>query len=159
MKHLPKHLRARWRYLGVALETWPDASFDRRDFQRTVWYAAQNLLGDAGSADLDLTVLRFELGDGAGTAVVRTRRDSVTRARATLACVTAVGDESVGIRIRGVSGTVSGCEEKYIRRQREPSDQRDVVFDDGDARAVVRDGKVDVHTGDTYTGATTLDLQ
>jgi len=59
---------------GVAIETWPDAAFGRRDFQRELWYAAQNLFGDAGSADLDMTVLRFDLTDGEGAAVVRTRR-------------------------------------------------------------------------------------
>ena len=82
MKHLPKHLRQRWRYLGVAIEAWPDASVDRRAFQREAWYAAQNLLGDAGSADVDLTVLRFELSDCEGVAVVRTRRGAERRARA-----------------------------------------------------------------------------
>ena len=51
VKHLPKYLRPRWRYLAVELESWPDADVDRRSFQRELWFAAQNLLGDAGSAD------------------------------------------------------------------------------------------------------------
>ena len=159
MKHLPKHLRPRWRYLGVAVETWPDADFDRRAFQREAWYAAQNLLGDAGSADLDLSVLRFELADGEGVAVVRTRRGEEDRARAALACVTDVDGAPVGVRVRGTSGTVRACEEKYIRRRREPPDQRHVVFEDAETTAVVRDGSVDVRTDDAFAGATTLDLQ
>ena len=159
MKHLPKHLRQRWRYLGVAIETWPDAAFGRRDFQRELWYAAQNLFGDAGSADLDMTVLRFDLTDGEGAAVVRTRRGEESRSRAALACLTAVDGDPVGIRVRGVSGTVRACEENYIHRRREPLDQRDVAFEDAEEPAVVRDGKVDVRTPKDYSGATTLDLE
>lgn len=159
MKHLPKHLRQRWRYLGVAIETWPDAAFGRREFQRELWYAAQNLLGDVGSSDVDLTVLRFELSDGDGVAVVRTRRGEEDRARAALACVTDVDGNPVGIRVRGVSGTVRACEENYIHRRREPPNQRHVTFENAEEPAVVRDGKVDVHTADRYSGATTLDLQ
>ena len=159
MKHLPKHLRQRWRYLGVAIETWPDVAFGRRAFQRELWYAAQNLLGDAGSADLDLTVLRFELDDGEGVAVVRTRRGDEARSRAALACLTDVDGNPVGLRVRGVSGTVRACEENYIRRRPESPDQRHVAFGDAEAPAVVRDGAADVRTTDGYSGATTLDFQ
>ncbi len=115
MKHLPKHLRPRWRYLAVAVETRPGASLDRSDFQRAVWYAAGNLLGDAGSADADLRVLRFSFDSGAGegTAAVRARHGEVRPARAALACVTEVGGESVGVHVRGVSGTLRGCTAKY----------------------------------------------
>jgi ribonuclease P/MRP protein subunit POP5 len=45
MKHLPKHLRPRWRYLGITVESWPDAEIDRESFQRNLWYSAGNLLG------------------------------------------------------------------------------------------------------------------
>ncbi|MFC6754912.1 ribonuclease P, partial [Halorubrum tibetense] len=36
MKHLPKHLRPRWRYLALGIEAWPDADVDRRAFQRAL---------------------------------------------------------------------------------------------------------------------------
>ena len=159
MKHLPKHLRQRWRYLGVRIETWPDVAFGRRDFQRELWYAAQNLLGDGGSANVDLTVLRFELEAGDGIAVVRTRRGEESSARAALACLSEVEGNPIGLRVAGVSGTVRACEEKYIRRRRESPDQRHVAFEQTEEPAVVRDGKVDVHTTEDYSGATTLDLQ
>jgi len=48
MKHLPKHIRPRWRYLAVEIEAAPDADIDRGAFQRALWYAAGNLLGDVG---------------------------------------------------------------------------------------------------------------
>jgi len=158
VKHLPKHLRPRWRYLAVGVETWPDAEIDRGDFQRRLWYAAQNLLGDTGSAEVDLRVLRFELADGWGQAVIRARRGDVDRARAALACIDAVDGQDVGLRVRGVSGTVRACEEKYIHPRPETTEDRAVAFADGQRRAVRRSDRVDVALDDGFTGATDLDI-
>jgi ribonuclease P/MRP protein subunit POP5 len=158
MKHLPKYLQPRYRYLAVGLETWPDAEVDRRRFQRETWAAARGLLGDLGSAELDLQVLRFEHGDGTGEAIVRTRRDAVDRARAVLACVECIDGEPVGVHVRGVSGTVRACTERYLGRQPEETEQRYVVFDDAERRAVVRGERADVDVGGAYAGATTLEL-
>jgi ribonuclease P/MRP protein subunit POP5 len=158
VKHLPKHLQPRWRYLAVGLEAWPDAGIGRRAFQREVWFAAQNLVGDAGSAEADLSVVRFAFEEGAGHAIVRARRGEVDRARAALACLDAVEGSEVGVRVRGVSGTVRACEEKYIRSPPEPTDQRNVVFENAERRAVGRDGRIDVRADDAFVGATELDL-
>ena len=114
MKHLPKHLRPRWRYLAVQLEGRPDAELTRGRFQRELWFAAQNLLGDVGSAELDLRVFRFDFADGEGHAVVRTRRDEDGRARAVLACLDVVDGHELGVRVAGASGTVRACEETFL---------------------------------------------
>ncbi|MFC6976109.1 Rpp14/Pop5 family protein [Halomicroarcula sp. GCM10025709] len=159
MKHLPKHLRPRWRYLAVGIESWPDAEIDRRSFQRSVWYAAQNLLGDVGSAAADMNVVEFAFGDGAGHAIVRVRRAQVDEARAALAALGDIDGAQVGIRVRGTSGTMRACEEKYIRGPAEPSGQRQVVFEDVTRDAVVRGRRVDVRTNHAFAGATELDLQ
>jgi len=158
VKHLPKHLRPRWRYLAVELEGWPDADLARGDFQRALWFAAQNLVGDTGSADLDLTVVGFAFEGGDGHATVRTRRGEVDRARAVVACVHGVEDHELGVRVAGVSGTVRACEEKYIRGRPERTDQRTVSFEDADRPAVERGGRVDVRTNEAFVGATDLDL-
>ncbi|MFC6991191.1 Rpp14/Pop5 family protein [Haladaptatus sp. GCM10025707] len=159
MKHLPKHIRPRWRYLAVHLETWPDARLDRGTFQRHVWYAAQNLHGDPGGADLDMKVIRFAFDDGIGHAIVRTRRGEEDRARAALACLHEIDGESVGVRVAGISGTVRACEEKYIGRRRVKPTQRKVVFAGADATAVERGSRVDVRLDGAFVGATELDLE
>ncbi|MFB6136014.1 MAG: Rpp14/Pop5 family protein [Halobacteriaceae archaeon] len=159
MKHLPKHLRPRWRYLAVGLETWPDAAFGRRDFQGALWHAGRALLGDPGSADADLRVLSFDLADGYGEAVVRVRRGTVDPARAAVACVADVDGHPVRVRVRGVSGTVRACEEKYMGGPTETPDENRVVFRNADRRAVVRDGLVDVEIDGRFTGATRLDIE
>ena len=114
MKHLPKHLRPRWRYLAVGLSGPESATLDRGTFQRECWFAAQNLVGDAGSAAIDLRVVDFDFQGGDGHAVVRTRRDEVTRSRAVLTCLDEIDGVELGVRIRGVSGTVRACTEKFL---------------------------------------------
>ncbi|ELZ85699.1 RNaseP subunit 14 [Haloferax elongans ATCC BAA-1513] len=159
MKHLPKHLRPRWRYLAVEVETWPDASLNRGTFQRELWYAAQNLFGDAGSADADLTVLGFDSDDCVAETIVRARRGHVDEARAALACIDDIGGDPVGVRVRGVSGTVRACSERYLHGRAGFSEQRDVVFENESRTATVRDSLLDVSGPDGFTGATQLDLE
>jgi ribonuclease P/MRP protein subunit POP5 len=181
VKHLPKHLRPRWRYLAVELESPPDATFDRETLQRALWYAAGNLLGDPGSADADLSVVRFRRGgsgeerdegerpgsDRSGeragsaeaTAVVRVRRDEVGRGRAVVACVDAVAGAPVRTRVRGVSGTVRAGEEKYLNAPRAETRDRTVAFAGADRRALARGRRVDVELADGHAGATDLDYR
>lgn len=159
MSSLPKHLRNRWRYLAVGIETWPDVELDRRTVQAAMWESIQALLGDVGSARADPRLLRFEYDDGQGQAVVRVRREEVETARAGLACIDRLDGRAVGVVVRGVSGTVRGCEEKYIRERGEPSCERNVAFADATRTAVVRDDRLDVRTDDGFAGATELDFR
>ena len=156
---LPKHLRPRYRYLAVWIEAWPDADIDRRSFQAALWESSRSLLGDVGSAEADPGVLRFGFASGVGEAVVRTRRDEVGTTRAALACIDAIRGHPVGIFVRGASGTVRACEEKYIGERPESVTERNVAFGSAAREAVVRDGRADVRTDGAYTGATDLDLE
>jgi len=158
MKHLPKHLRPRWRYLAVDIESIPDAEFDRGDFQRALWYAAGNLLGDAGSADADLTVYGFSFADGVGEAVVRTRREETAAARAAVACVDSVADHEVALVVRGISGTVRACEESYLRDRDPDSTEQHVAFADDRRPAIRREDIAEISLPDGFVAATELDL-
>lgn len=159
MRHLPKSLRPRYRYLAVEVETWPDASFDERDFQRSLWFAAQNLLGDPGSADADLRVLDSGFYRGGGWAIVRVRRDEVESARAALACVDAVRDDPVRVGVRGVSGTIRAAEEKYKGGPPEATREETVVFRGCERSAIVGDGRVAVDLDGNFVGATPDDCE
>jgi ribonuclease P/MRP protein subunit POP5 len=158
MKHLPKHLRPRWRYLAVEFEAWPDADLARGDVQRAVWFAAGNLLGDPGSADADLRIVDYEYADGAGEALVRVRRGEVERARAALACVSAVDDHPVRVAVRGVSGTMRAAEEGCLGRTAAPSRENDVAFGGDTHAGVARGDRVDVESGG-WVGATRRDCE
>jgi ribonuclease P/MRP protein subunit POP5 len=159
MKHLPKHHQPRWRYLAVAIETWPEAEVGRRAFQRELWYAGQNLLGDPGGADTDLQVIRFSLSEGEGGAIVRARRGEVEAARAALACVDEVDGHPVGLRVSGVSGTVDACSENYLGGGTGISTQSDVTVEGADCPAWRRDGALDVRGPNGFIGATVCDFE
>jgi len=159
MKHLPKHLRPRYRYLAIGIESWPDATFDRRAVQREIWNETRALLGDPGSAAVDPTVLRFDREGADALAIVKVRRDTVDEARAALACIDAVDGDPVGLRVRGASGTVRACEEKYLGGPPEPSEERTVVYQRQEHTAIVRSPRVDVQTGAGFLGATESDCE
>jgi ribonuclease P/MRP protein subunit POP5 len=174
VRALPKHLRPRWRYFGVEIETRPDARIDRRAFQAALWDAARGLLGDPGSADCNLTVVRFRFDretGGMGTAIVRVRRKEISRGRAALACVRAVDGQPVGLAVRGTSGTIRACADKHCRDHRGRSDtpsgpgaEQSVRFPAADGSTTDRPavgkpgGRVDVRTDEGFVGATILDL-
>ncbi len=143
----------------MGIEAWPDADLDRRGFQRALWYAAGNLLGDAGSADAGLELLSFSVADGEGEAVVRVRHGHVDESRAAVASVSEVDGDPIGIRVRGISGTVRACEERYMGRAVGQSVRRDVAFEDAERTAVVREDAYDVRTGSEYVGATAFDIE
>lgn len=118
MKHLPKHLRPRYRYLAVELSVEAAVMVDRETFQRALWRETRALYGDAGSATIDPRVIRFDLEDGDGTTIVRTRRDETDRARAAIACIETIDGAALGLRIVGTSGTVRGCSEQFTQTDR-----------------------------------------
>ncbi|MFW6449312.1 MAG: Rpp14/Pop5 family protein [Halobacteriota archaeon] len=154
----PKHLRPRWRYLGVAIEANPGELPDREMFQAALWNELRGLLGDVGSARLDAEVVRFRQVAGGCEAVVRVARDGVREARAVLATLDRVDDRSVGLTVRGVSGTIRACEENYLGAAGEPASHDIVTFDGVESEATVRGEAVDLHRGATPVGATTLDI-
>lgn len=158
MSPLPKHLRPRFRYLAVSLETWPGVAIDRRVFLDGWTAAVRTLFGDAGVAAVEPRVIRFSFTEGAGEAIVRTRRDAVTNGRAGLAAVSALNGAPVAVCVRGISGTVRGCEEKYLHGSQLPIAERTVAFEGADRPATVRDTRVDVHLEDAFAGATDLDI-
>jgi ribonuclease P/MRP protein subunit POP5 len=136
----------------VRIET-RDEVIDREDFQRAVWYAGQNLLGDPGGADADLSVVRFRFRDRHGAAVVRVRRGETTTGRAAVACVDRVDGTPVGVAVRGVSGTIRACEESYLHADGGVGDERETRSSDGRASR-----PADVQTADGHVGATEAEV-
>ena len=158
MRHLPKHLRPRYRYLAVEIEAWPDADLDREGFQAAVWRATRELLGDATSGAVDLQVLDADFWSGGGQAVVRVRRDRVQPARAALACVDGVAGHPVRVGVRGVGGTVKATERQYWGGPPRVTDTTSVGFREVEWTAQFREDRVDLESGDEFVGATPEEL-
>lgn len=159
MSPLPKHLRPRWRYLAVRIVTWPDAAIDREEFVSVIRASCQSLVGDVGVATAEVAVFEFTFGDGRGAAVVRVPRAAVETARAAIACVDDIGGHPVRLEITGVSGTVRGCEEKYLGRRGEAPYQSRVAFADAMYPAMIYGENVDIMRENAFVGATSLDLE
>jgi ribonuclease P/MRP protein subunit POP5 len=158
MRHLPKHLRPRYRYLAVEVETWPDAEFDRGEFADALGTAARSLLGDAETAAIDLRVVDLELEAGGGSAIVRVRRNTVDRARAAVACVDAVAGQPVRIGVRGVGGTLRATEEQYRGAPPQAQGSETAQFRDQQVEAFDRDDRVDLRIDQAFVGAIPEDL-
>ncbi|MFB6110726.1 MAG: Rpp14/Pop5 family protein [Halodesulfurarchaeum sp.] len=158
MRHLPKHLQPRYRYLAVEIETWADLRVSASSLQDAIRTAARTLLGDAGSAELDLRLIETEIGPGGGAAIVRVRRGAVDRARAALACVESIEDTPVRVGVRGVGGTIRAAEESYMGGPPEPTGSEDVEYGDRTGVARRRADRVDLTLEGTRVGATPQDL-
>ncbi len=144
---LPKSLRPRHRYVFFEVETLPDATFDEHDLRRAVWFEAQNLYGDATSAETRAELIEYDGEDATlGVGVVRCAHDRVEETRAALACLDEVGDgrDPVGVRVVGVSGTLDAGREKYAETPR--TDETTV----DDSHAWVRDGTVELRADDGF---------
>lgn len=159
MSPLPKHLRPRYRYLAIKIETHPDRSLTRQSFQHGIWDSARELIGDAGSARVDLHVMRFRFTNGNGDAIVRTNRATTSEARAAITTLTEINNDPIRVHVKGISGTIQACEEKYLGQDPESVIEQSVVFNNELRAAVVRDTRIDVKIGDGFTGATTLDVE
>ncbi len=159
MKHLPKHLQPRYRYLAVKIESWPDEAVDRSAFESAVRESLTELYGDVGEAGTDLSVVRFRFEEGVGDAIVRTRRGRTDRTRAAIACMSTIDGAPIGLFVAGISGTVRACSEKYIGERPEITSERNVVYGSAQRIAWCRDDRVDIRTDGAFTGATNLDLE
>lgn len=155
----PKHLRQRWRYLAVEIETWATVELQRSSVQSALWRAARELLGDVGSAQVELSVLGFAAANGQAQCVVRTRRGEVSNARAVIACVSSIDDQPVRPYVGGVSGTVRACEEKYLGRDTETIPETPVEIDGIERTGYRRGDRVDIRRDERFLGATTLDIE
>ncbi len=159
MSPLPKHLRPRYRYLAVTIETPPNADLTRPLFQHGIWDRARELIGDAGSARIDLQIMRFRFSDGLGDSIVRTNRSTTMDARAAITTLTKINNIPIRVSVKGISGTIQGCEEKYLGQDPESVTTQSVVFNNEVRAAVVRENRIDVKIDDGFTGATTLDVE
>ncbi len=154
MRHLPKHLRPRYRYLAVEIEAWPDAALDRQALQAAVWSAGRTLLGDAASAAVDLQVIEVDYWRGGGAAIVRVRRGETDAARAALATIERIAGEPVRVGVRGIGGTVKATRKHHLGGPPPQEATESIQFRGRNGTAVYRDDRVDVSVDGHFVGTT-----
>lgn len=158
MATMPKHLRPRWRYLAVEIETTGDADLDQARMQEALWRASRTLLGDVGSADMDMSIVRWRSTHGRAEGIVRVHRGRVDPARAAIATIDRIDNTRAGVSVRGVSGTIRACEENYLGADWQAPQHELVTLGETEYEATVRADTVDLHMESATVGATTLDI-
>ncbi|MFW5965756.1 MAG: Rpp14/Pop5 family protein [Halodesulfurarchaeum sp.] len=156
MRHLPKHLRPRYRYLAVEIEAPLGDPLEEPTFRETVARQSRSLLGDVGSAATDLRAVEIDLGDGGGTGLFRVRHDAVDRGRAVLACVSSVEGTPVRVGVRGVSGTIRAARE-HLDVSLQGGERESARFRNRDVEVQRRGDRIDL-VGEDVAG-TTADIE
>ncbi len=139
----PKSLRPRYRYIFVRMEHHPTRDISMDEFGKEIWFEAQNLVGDVGSAETDIELLDTE----EDIAIIKCRRGEVDRARSIVCCLDSIGDISIGFRVIGVSGTIKSGREKFI----DENTMRYSEIDTELGMGWVKDGLIDIPDEDRDT--------
>lgn len=108
MKILPPTMRERKRYLAFELISADEIR--REDLLREMFSCSGSLLGDVGSSECSIRLLKFEDSKG----IIRCRYNSTEKTRAILATINSINDKRVTIHVLGISGTVAGATKKYL---------------------------------------------
>ncbi|NOZ58982.1 MAG: hypothetical protein GXO66_05340 [Euryarchaeota archaeon] len=114
IKALPPALRMRKRYIAFCVES--DRAFSREEVARAIFSSALSMFGEAGVAEMSLTLLDFDEGEQEGFVVCSHR--SVAQAIAALSLVSEISGERVHLRSLGTSGTVRALRRKFLNRRR-----------------------------------------
>ncbi len=142
----------------VSIESWPTANIDKRTFQHAIWTSTSRLFGDNGAATADLFLIRFEFSDGSGWGIIRTPRDALHMAKSSLACISQINEFPIGILIKGVSGTIKTCEEKYLSDLPTSIVSKELFFNNKLSSCFIRENSVDIKIDNDFIGATHLDV-
>lgn len=158
MKPIPKHLRPRYRYIVVSLESWCNSIIDKTSFQQSIWVSANRLFGDLGSAKSDLYLVSFEFHNGMGYGIIRTRRDSLHLARSSISCISSINDCSIGILVLGIGGTLKSCRQKYLPVLKKSLVMGEVTFEGNSYPSISYGEYIDIEIDNDFIGATNMDI-
>jgi ribonuclease P/MRP protein subunit POP5 len=101
-------LRERRRYL--LFEVFSERAIDKRELLKELWDSLYSLYGDLGASESKVWLIDYQTTEGAtsGRGILRCAHHKVEEVRASLACIHAVNDVRVGIRVIRTSGTIKG---------------------------------------------------
>ncbi len=111
MKILPPTLREKKRYLVFELVS--EKNVQREDLIREIFSCANLLIGDVGSSECNLRLLKYENSKG----IIRCNYLMTDTVRAVLATVNSIAGAPVLIYVMGISGTVAKATEKYLENE------------------------------------------
>lgn len=108
MKTLPS-LREKKRY--IVFETTPQLRIKRKELLAEILNSACSLFGDVGLSEMNLLLISYDGRYG----IIRCALNKTQETRAVLACIHKIGEARVSILVLGISGTIKGAREKFIK--------------------------------------------
>jgi len=109
---LPPTLRERKRYL--AFKVISEDKMNYADLSNTIWHSILNFLGEFGTSEADIWVLKDNYDEKEQTGLIKCDHLAVEKVRAALALVQRIGDIRVIIRVLGISGTIRAAKKKFF---------------------------------------------
>jgi len=111
-KRLPPSLRAKARY--VVFEVVSEGHVVFEDVQKAIWNAITEWLGEMGSSESRIWIVKNLYNDDKQIGVIKCAHDKVEHMRTSLAFVKIIGETRVAIRVLGVTGTIKSARLKYL---------------------------------------------
>ncbi|MBI2583321.1 MAG: ribonuclease P protein component 2 [Candidatus Aenigmarchaeota archaeon] len=111
-KRLPPSLRAKSRY--VIFEVISEGKVVFEDVTKAIWNAVTEWLGEMGSSEARLWIVKNLYSDSKQIGVIKCAHDRVEHIRVSLALVKMTGETRAIIRVIGVTGTIKAAQLKYL---------------------------------------------
>ena len=111
-KPLPSSLRGRRRY--IAYQVLSEDKFIFQDLTNSIWHSLLNLLGELGSAQADIWIVKDTYDEAKQIGIIRCSHDNVEKVRAALALIERIGDVRVVVKVLGISGSIKATKMKFF---------------------------------------------
>ncbi len=111
-KTLPPSLRTKGRY--IVFEILSENPVEYKDFTDALWNSLTSFLGEVGTADSQVRVLRNLYDSKSQRGVIRCGHDMVEHVRTGLSLISMIGESRVVIKVSGVTGTIKSARNKYL---------------------------------------------
>jgi len=115
-KRVPPSLRTKSRYIIFEAITESQVDFDY--VSKSVWNAVSEFLGELGSSEVRLWLVKNLYNNERQVGVIKCSHDRVEQVRTALALVRSVGESRAIMRILGVTGTIKSAQLKYLEAGR-----------------------------------------
>ncbi|MFH1169554.1 MAG: Rpp14/Pop5 family protein, partial [Chloroflexota bacterium] len=99
-----------WRY--IAFEIISDSAPKEGEVVRTMVSSILRFLGELGASDTNIWMMEYAAEKRQG--IIRCSHDAVRDVVASITLVSKIEEKKAAFNVRGVSGTVKKCREKYL---------------------------------------------
>ena len=111
-KLLPPSMRSHKRY--IVFEIISEKPVEYKDFSSAVWSSLMNFLGEQGTAEARIWLIKNLYEEKNQRGVIKCKHDFVEQLRTALVLINIVGETKAIVRVLGVTGTIKSAKSKYL---------------------------------------------